>query len=207
MSLKVIRLAPPPSVTDQREAPGLRSSSATHPNLAAYTRANPAGLFAIASARAQAAKTQARSQPRPIGANDELLNLPLTLATTAALLTLVPVALRQLRVIRSLPEPSHHLFNSDRVVTSHKSKPFGVPDSLLGLGSYSATLALVLLAPKSPTARKLVGPKLALDTTVATVNTVRQFTSFGKLCSWCLLTVAATAAMAITGRKHLRDIV
>lgn len=203
MTPNIIRLEPVPSLTEQRQAPGLRSSSSIHPNIAAYTRANPAGLFAIASARAQAA---ALRQAKP-QSQTEPLNLPLTLATTAALLTLVPVVLRQLRVIRSLPEPSHHLFNSNRVVTSHKSKPFGVPDSLLGLCSYSATLALVLLAPKSPTARKLVGPKLALDTTVATANTIRQFTGFRKVCSWCLLTVAATAAMAITGRKSLRDIV
>lgn len=206
MTPNVIRLTPVPSLIDQRQAPGLRSSSTINPTIAAYTRANPAGLFAIASARAQSVRAQSaqlRSQTQP---NPEPLNLPLTLATTAALLTLVPVALRQLRVIRSLPDPNHHLFNSDRVVTSHKSKPFGIPDSLLGLGSYTATLALVLLAPKSPTAQKLVGPKLALDTTVAAANTVRQFTSFRKVCSWCLLTVAATAAMAITGRQHLRNL-
>lgn len=209
MTPNVIRLkAPSPSYIAQRQAPGLRSSSTINPTIAAYTRANPAGLFAIASARvksvrAQSAQLRSKAQPNQPA---QPLNLPLTLATTAALLTLVPVALRQLRVIRTLPDPNHHLFNSNRVVTSHKSKPFGIPDSLLGLGSYTATLALVLLAPKSPTAQKLVGPKLALDTTVAAANTVRQFTSFRKVCSWCLLTVAATAAMAITGRKHLRNL-
>lgn len=203
MTPNIIRLEPVPSLIAQRQAPGLRASSSINPKLAAYTRANPAGLFAIASARAQAAHLRSQTQPnQPTHA----LNLPLTLATTAALLTLVPVALRQFKVIRRLPDPDHHIFNSNRVVTSNKSKYFGVPDSALGFGSYSATLALVLLAPKIPVARKLVGPKLALDTTVAAVNTVRQFTSFRKLCSWCFLTVAATAAMAITGRKHLRSL-
>lgn len=204
MSAKVIRIEPVPSTTEQRQPPALRSSSTINPTVAAYSRANPAGLFQIASTRAQSLQRQTGPAPKPQSGS---LNVGLTIATSVALATLVPVALRQYKVIRRLPDPDHHLFNSNRVVTSRKSMYFGIPDSALGLGSYSATLALVLLASKVPAARKLVGPKLAVDTTVAAVNTVRQFTSFGKLCSWCLLTVAATAAMAIAGRKEIRDIV
>lgn len=202
MSTNVIRLAPPPSPAEQRQAPGLRSSSTVNPTVAAYIRSSPSGLFQVASARARSGALREGSSP----AGSEPLNIGLTIATSVALATLVPVALRQFRAIRRLPDPDHHLFNSNRVVTSHKSRYFGVPDSALGLGSYSATLALVLLAPKSPAARRLVGPKLALDSTVATVNTVRQFTGFRKLCSWCLLTVAATAAMAVAGRKEIRNL-
>ena len=190
-----------PLRVDQRPLPAARTRSGLPPTVATYLRSNPTPLFLVAANRAKAARERApQLTPQP-------LNLPLTLATAAALATLVPVALRQFKVIRNLPDPDHHRFNSNRVVTSHKSRILGLPDSVLGLGSYSATLALVLLAPKNPIARKLVGPKLAVDTGMATVNTVRQFTTFGKLCSWCFLTVAATAAMAITGRKHLRDIV
>lgn len=207
MSPKVIRLEAVPSLIEQRQAPGLRSSSTIHPTVAAYSRANPAGLFALASSRAEITRHLAQTAEPELQQPAEPLNLGLTIATAAALATLVPVALRQFKVLRRLPDPDHHLFNSNRVVTSPKSRYFGVPDSALGLGSYSATLALVLLAPKVPVARKLVGPKLALDTTVATANTVRQFTSFNKICSWCLLTVAATAAMAIAGRKEIRNIV
>lgn len=207
MSTSVIRLQPVPSPTEQRQSPALRSSTTINPTVAAYSRANPAGLFQIASARAQSLQQRASQTQPESQLSSEPLNLGLTIATAAALATLVPVALRQFKLIRRLPDPGHHVFNSNRVVTSHKSRYFGVPDSALGLGSYTATLALVLLAPKSPTAQKLVGPKLAVDTTVATVNTVRQFTGFGKLCSWCLLTVAATAAMAIAGRKEIRRIV
>ncbi len=190
-----------PLRVDQRPLPAARTRSGLPPTVAAYLRSDRTPLFLVAANRAEAAAKQApQLTPQP-------LNVPLTLATAAALATLVPVALRQFKLIRNLPDPDHHRFNSNRVVTSHKSKILGVPDSALGLGSYSATLVLVLLAPKNPVARKLVGPKLAVDTGIATVNTVRQFTSFNKLCSWCFLTAAATAAMAITGRKSLRSLV
>ncbi len=196
MSTPIIRLQAVPSSSEQRETPGLRTAASIHPTVSAYARANPAGLFQIASNRIE-------SERKPLVRSEDL-NVPLTIATAAALATLVPIALRQLKVVRRLPDPEHHLFNSNRIISSHKSRPFGVPDSLLGLASYSATLTLVLMAPKSGAARRLVGPKLALDSAVAATNTVRQITGFGKLCSWCLLTVAATAAMAVTGRNAFR---
>ena len=190
-----------PLRVDQRPLPAARTRSGLPPTVATYLRSNPTPLFLIAANRAKASREQTPQLP------PQPLNLPLTLATAAALATLVPVALRQFKLIRHLPDPDHHTFNTDRVVTSSKSKPLGIPDSVLGIASYSTTLALVLLAPKNPIARKLVGPKLVVDTGMATVNTVRQFTSFNKLCSWCFLTAAATVAMAITGRKHLRNLV
>ncbi len=131
----------------------------------------------------------------------------LAITTGLAIASLIPVALRQFRVIRHLPDPNSDVFNSDRIVTSKMSKPFGIHDSVLGMGSYGATLALVLLAPRSDLARTLVGPKLAIDTANAAFNTVRQVTRFERVCSWCLLTVAATAAMAVAGRRQLRAMV
>ena len=135
------------------------------------------------------------------------IDTALAMTTAIAIASLIPVALRQFRVIDHLPDPDSDTFNSDRIVTSKMSKPFGVHDSVLGMGSYGATLALVLLAPKSDLASALVGPKLAIDAANATFNTVRQITRFERVCSWCLLTVAATAAMAVAGRKQLRAMV
>jgi hypothetical protein len=70
-----------------------------------------------------------------------------TLAVTGAALalgTLVPVALYQTGMLRSLPDPPGAIFDSEWITSSKDAHPLGIPDALLGLGSYGATLALLL---------------------------------------------------------------
>ncbi|HZC44583.1 MAG TPA: vitamin K epoxide reductase family protein [Acidobacteriaceae bacterium] len=120
----------------------------------------------------------------------------------AAMATLVPVALVQLHVVRDLPDPPGRLFNSKRVVTSKGSYPLGIPDGLLGLASYSVTLALLMTAtPERPLLQRLLHGKLALDATMAIRNVRKQVTEHKRICSWCLGTAAATAGMVFFGRK------
>jgi uncharacterized membrane protein len=125
----------------------------------------------------------------------------------AALGTLVPVALHQLGAIEHLPDPPGRLFDSDRITESNMAHPFGVPDALLGLGSYGATLALILVARRCSLARTLLAGKLLLDGAAAGANAVRQVTRFGRLCSWCTGTVLATASMVYAGRKVIANAV
>jgi uncharacterized membrane protein len=125
-------------------------------------------------------------------------------ACSTAIVSLVPVALFQCGAVDHLPDPPFSLFASDRITSSKAAHPLGVPDSLLGLASYGATLALVLSAPKSRLARTALGGKLFLDGSMATVNTVKQFARFKRACSWCMLTAAATVVMVTAGRKYLR---
>lgn len=129
-----------------------------------------------------------------------------TFGCCAALGTLVPIALYQGGVLEHLPDPPGEIFNSDRITSSKTAHPLGIPDAYLGLASYSATLTLVLLARRSPGARKLLGLKLAGDAGVATFNVIRQVVSFGKLCSWCTGTALATAVMVYGGRGEIRDV-
>jgi hypothetical protein len=68
----------------------------------------------------------------------------LVMWTSAAIGTLVPVALYQLAVISHLPDPPSKVFASDDITASSMAHPFGIPDSLPGLCSYGTTLALVL---------------------------------------------------------------
>lgn len=135
-------------------------------------------------------------------------NVDKTIAVTGcclALGTLVPVALFQAEVVDSLPDPPGEIFDSERITLSHTAHPLGIPDSYLGLASYGTTLALLLLAQKNTTARRLLGIKLAGDAGVAAFNVVRQLVKFRKLCSWCTGTAIATALVVYGGRSAIGD--
>ncbi len=121
-------------------------------------------------------------------------------ACCAALATLVPVALYQTGAIGSLPDPPSAIFDSKTITLSKAAHPLGIPDSLLGLASFGATLCLALLAKRSPLAKKLLGAKLAVDVAAASFNATRQVVSFGKLCSWCTGTAISAGVMGYAGR-------
>ena len=129
----------------------------------------------------------------------------LLLATSAALLTLVPVAAHQLGYLDHLPDPPGAIFASDKITGSAIAHPFGISDSLLGLGSYGLTLTLVILARSQPKARGLLSLKLIGDGTLAGFNVVRQVVKFGKICSWCTGTALCTTAMLVTGRRMIAE--
>ena len=122
-----------------------------------------------------------------------------------ALGTLVAVALFQTGAIDVLPDPPGEIFASERITLSKMAHPAGVPDSLLGLGSYGATLTLLLLAGKHSWAKRALGAKLVLDAGAASFNAVRQVVHFGKLCSWCTGTALATAVMVYGGRRAIAE--
>jgi uncharacterized membrane protein len=128
-------------------------------------------------------------------------NPALIAATSAAILTLLPVAAHQLGALPHLPDPPNPIFASDEITGSKAAHPFGVPDSLPGLASYGTTLALALLAENHPAARKLLKAKLLADGTLATFNLVRQVVVFRKLCSWCTATALCTYGMIYASRK------
>jgi len=120
----------------------------------------------------------------------------------AAIATLAPVALMQLKLLKRLPDPPGRFFDSEKIVTSEDASRFGIPDGVLGLGSYGMTLALLIAAkPSRPFVRKMLGAKLALDATVATRSVRKQITKHGRICSWCMGAAIATAGMVYFARK------
>lgn len=127
-------------------------------------------------------------------------------ATGVALGTLVPIALYQLHVTGKLPDPPGACFDSERITQSKAAHPLGIPDSLLGLGSYGVTLTLLLASGRAPWARKPLMGKLALDGSMAAFNVVRQVVSFRKLCSWCTGTALATAVLVPAGLRYAREL-
>jgi uncharacterized membrane protein len=126
-------------------------------------------------------------------------------AACVALATLVPVALYQTHVIKRLPDPPVKVFNSERITMSKTAHPFGVPDALLGLASFGATLGLALLASRSRSAKKLLGVKLVLDASMAAFNASRQVIEFDSLCSWCTATALSAGVMAYAGRGSIGE--
>lgn len=121
--------------------------------------------------------------------------------TAIALLT--PVALVQLKVTKRLPDllPGS-VFNSKKIVLSRSAYKFGIPDALLGLISYSITLALLIAAqPSRPVMRGLLRGKLLLDGSIAARKSRKQFKEFGRVCSWCVGVSVATAGILYFARK------
>ena len=126
------------------------------------------------------------------------------LACSAALLTLLPVAAHQLGCLDHVPDPPGKVFASDKITESAAAHPLGIPDSLLGLGSYGLTLALALNAERSPKARRALTLKLLVDGSIASFNVVRQVVVFRRLCSWCMGTALCTVAMIVSERATIR---
>ena len=123
-------------------------------------------------------------------------------AASAAIATLLPVALYQCHTIDHLPDPPGPYFDSDRITMGKSAHPLGIPDSLLGLASYGVTMALILAARRSQPGRTLLRAKLLLDGGMAAINFSRQVISFRKLCSWCTGTALATAVLVAAGRRY-----
>ena len=74
------------------------------------------------------------------------------------------------------------------------------PDAILGLGSYSATMALAAMGGKDrleemPWVPLALAAKVAFDAATAAKLSVDQWTKHRAFCFWCLLAAAATFAM------------
>lgn len=137
--------------------------------------------------------------------DDSAFPTTVVVACSAALLTLLPIAAHQLGCLRHLPDPAGKVFASDKITESAAAHPLGIPDGLLGLGSYGVTLALALSSRKSRKARQALGLKLLVDGSLASFNVVRQVVSFRRLCSWCTATALCTAAMVACERRTIRN--
>lgn len=126
------------------------------------------------------------------------------LCCCAALGSLLPVTLYQLDIFKNLPDPPGSIFDSENIVMSKGAFPFGIPDGLLGLGSYSATLVLLIAAGKldgagSRILKASLRTKLLLDGSMAASKAMKQIGRFGRLCSWCMGTALATGGMLYFG--------
>lgn len=112
------------------------------------------------------------------------------------------IAAYQMGLIRHLPEPPLPMFDADKVDASAEAyERFSVPDAILGLGSYAATMALASMGGKDraremPLIPLALAAKVAFDVANAAKLSVDQWKRHRAFCFWCLLAAGATFAMA-----------
>jgi uncharacterized membrane protein len=107
------------------------------------------------------------------------------------------VALYQLGLLRHLPDPPLPGFDADRVNGSDQAYPLGIPDALLGLGSYAVTATLAAAgapdrATRTPWLPIALAAKATADATVAAKLTCDQAFKLRAFSLWSLLATAAT---------------
>jgi uncharacterized membrane protein len=111
------------------------------------------------------------------------------------------ISLYQLGLITHLPEPPLPYFDADAVDAAPEAYQYlAMPDGVLGLASYAATLGLAAMggpnrATEQPWIPLAMAAKVFLDTLPAARLTFDQWTKHRAFCFWCLLASMATAAM------------
>ncbi len=110
------------------------------------------------------------------------------------------VAAYQLGLIRDLPDPPLPGFDSEKVAGSTEAfATLGMPDAVLGLGSYAVTLGLAAMgggdrAATRPWLPLALAAKVSLDAAIAGRKALGQWPRHRALCSWCLVAAGASFA-------------
>lgn len=110
------------------------------------------------------------------------------------------IALYQMGVIPHLPEPNLPYLDADKVDAADEAyRKLTMPDAVLGLQSYSTTLALIAMGGKDrarthPWIPVALAAKALVDAVQAGKLTVDQWTKHRAFCSYCLVAAGATFA-------------
>ncbi len=137
------------------------------------------------------------SSARPLRYRQGIIGLSMVAGASLGL-----VALYQMGIIRSLPEPPLPYMNANKVDASPEAyERFSMPDAVLGIGSYAATMTLAAMGPSDRAARQpwmplALAAKTAYDVYNAGRLTVDQWTRHRAFCFWCLIAATATFATA-----------
>jgi uncharacterized membrane protein len=121
------------------------------------------------------------------------------LATLAglAIADAVPVALRQIDMIKRLPDVPWRGFDANQVTTSPEAHPFGIPDALLATGLYLGELGLLAWRRRRPS--RLVdvalGAFVAGGAIAAGYYAVKMVTVEKRACVYCIGAIAIHLAM------------
>jgi hypothetical protein len=117
--------------------------------------------------------------------------------TLVGMASLAVIALYQVGFLKSLPEPRLAILDAGKVNGSKAYEILGIPDALLGLGSYAATLGLVLTGKPNrteitPWVPLMLAAKCCVDTLQAARLTRKSWLKFRAFSLYSLITVAAT---------------
>jgi uncharacterized membrane protein len=122
-----------------------------------------------------------------------------TVAATGALSSLA-VGLRQMGVVRSLPEPPGRIWSTSAVVTSPAAFVLGVPDAPVGALGFTAIMILASRLAADPPSRRpwtarLLAAAAAACAVGAGVYLRDMLVEQRRLCPYCLTTAAASFAL------------
>ncbi|MHB8525802.1 MAG: vitamin K epoxide reductase family protein [Candidatus Acidiferrales bacterium] len=118
----------------------------------------------------------------------------------AASASMSVIALYQMGILRRVPEPSLPGLNSDNVTGSAQAYSLlATPDAVLAMGSYAMTMTLAAMgspdrASEQPLLPIALAVKVGFDAVMAAIYTLDEWRKHHSLCSWCLLSSAATFA-------------
>lgn len=110
------------------------------------------------------------------------------------------IALYQTGVLKHVPEPPLPGLDADRVNGSAQAYRYlSIPDAILGIGSYTATLSLSAMgapdrARRQPWIPLAWAAKAIADAAVSAKLTLDQAKRYRAFCLWCLLAAGATFA-------------
>ncbi|HVS32325.1 MAG TPA: vitamin K epoxide reductase family protein [Thermoanaerobaculia bacterium] len=122
--------------------------------------------------------------------------------STVASASMALIALYQMGIIRHIPEPPLPMMDADKVDASAEAyEKFQMPDAILGLGSYAATMSLAAIGGTDrhrtmPWIPVVLAAKVAFDVANAAKLSVDQWTKHKAFCFWCLVAAGATFATA-----------
>ncbi|MGI8808600.1 MAG: vitamin K epoxide reductase family protein [Acidimicrobiales bacterium] len=171
-------------------------------------RARPAGPPA-ASARGRAGGIGRGSSPAAEAISDDLrrgddafLGHRRRIAglSLAGIGSLGVVAAYQFGIVRSLPEPPGRIFDAARVDASGEAYQYlKTPDATLGMLSTAVTLVLAGMGAGDRHRRRhwvpvALAAKVVADAVFSGYLTVEQVSKHRRLCFWCLLAAASSAA-------------
>lgn len=118
----------------------------------------------------------------------------------AASASMSVIALYQMGILRSVPEPPLPRLDSDNVTGSAKAYSLlETPDGVLAMSSYAVTMTLAAMgspdrANEQPLLPIALALKVGVDAIVAAKYTLNEWRKHRGLCFWCLLSSAATFA-------------
>lgn len=111
------------------------------------------------------------------------------------------IALYQTGIIRRLPDLPLPMMDADKVDASDEAyEKLQMPDAILGLGSYAATMGLAAMGGKNrartqPWIPLALAGKAGVDAVQAAKLTYDQWAKHKAFCMWCLIAAAATFAI------------
>ncbi|MGC1107485.1 MAG: vitamin K epoxide reductase family protein [Candidatus Acidiferrales bacterium] len=118
----------------------------------------------------------------------------------AASASMSVIAMYQLGILKSVPEPPLPRLDSDNITGSAKAYSLvATPDAVLAMGSYAVTMTLAAMgspdrANEQPLLPIVLAAKVGFDAVVAAKYTLEEWRKHRALCFWCLLASAATFA-------------